>query len=65
MTGGLDKVDASMYPVILQFVSVNSVLLFQVVVKPRLDVIDDRFPARYRQSRRRVSFRVHCFIDVS
>lgn len=45
MTGRLNKVDAGVNTVVLKFVAVNSVLLLEVVVKARLDVVDDGLPA--------------------
>ena len=41
----LDKVDASVYTVVLQLVAVDTVLLLEVVVETRFNVFNDGLPA--------------------
>lgn len=45
MTGGLDKVEAGMDTVVDELGPVHPVLLLEVGVKARLDVVDNRLPA--------------------
>lgn len=44
MTGGLNKVEAGMHAVVHDLLAVDTVLLLQVRVKTRLDVIQDGPP---------------------
>ena len=45
MTGWLDKVQAGMYTVVRNLLTVDAVLLLEVRIKAGLDVFDYRFPA--------------------
>lgn len=45
MTGGLDEVEAGVNTVVYDFQAIDAVLLLQVGVETRLDVIQDGPPA--------------------
>lgn len=45
VTGRLNKVDAGVDTVVLELVAVDAVLLLEVVVETRLDVVNDGLPA--------------------
>ena len=45
MTGRLDEVQAGVNTVVDDLLTVDAVFLFEVGVKPGLDVLDDGFPA--------------------
>lgn len=44
MTSGLDEVEAGMYPVVDDLLTVNTIFLFQVRIKTGLDIFDNRSP---------------------
>jgi hypothetical protein len=46
MTGWLDKVKTSVNPIVNDFGTVDPILLLEIKVKPRLDVLYDGLPAR-------------------
>ncbi len=46
MTRRLDEIDTSMYPVIDQFQSIDPILLFEIRIETRFDIVNDGFPAR-------------------
>lgn len=46
MTGGLDEVEAGVDAIVYDLLTVNTVLLLQVGVKTRLDVVQDGPPTR-------------------
>ena len=48
-----DKVQASVHAVVDHLLPVDAVLLLEVGVEPRLDVVQDRFPAVSRLVQRR------------
>ena len=48
MAGRLNEVEASVNTVVGNLLSVHAVLLLEVGVKSRFDVLNDRFPARTR-----------------
>ena len=49
MTRGLNEVKAGMNTIIRNFLAVHAILLLQVRVKTRFNVLDNRFPARIHQ----------------
>ena len=46
--GRLDEVDASVHTVVDEFRPVDAVLLLEVRVEARFDIVDDRSPAKSR-----------------
>lgn len=45
MSGGLDEVDTSVHSVVNKLEPVDTILLLEVGVEARLDVVDNWFPA--------------------
>lgn len=45
MAGGLNEVEASMDTVVYNLLAVDTVLLFEIRIKSRLDVLENGFPA--------------------
>ena len=58
VTSGLYKVQTSMYTIVYNLLSVDAVFLFQVRVKARLNIVNDRLPAEsWIVSERTLSFK--------
>lgn len=47
----LNEIDTSMYPIITQLGSVDSVLLLEIRVESGFDVVDDGFPSAREEYR--------------
>jgi hypothetical protein len=45
MSGGLDKVEAGVHSIVDELSTIDSVLLLEVGIKARLDIVDDWLPA--------------------
>lgn len=45
MSSWLDEVKTSMYTVVNNFHTVNAIFLFQIRIKPRLDILNNGLPA--------------------
>ena len=58
VTSGLYEVQTSMYTIVYNLLSVDAVFLFQVRVKARLNIVNDRLPAEsWIVSKRTLSFK--------
>ena len=52
VTGRLDEIQTSMNSVVYDFLPIDAVLLFQIRVEPRLNVIHDRLPTiKWKEAR--------------